>query len=120
MLSSDQLTMIQGLAALLFLICLGGGAIYLIAGLIRPAWVRRTKRRWVATTTVVVWSLGLVTYIGAIVFTHSHPNGPHAFKGYWERYVAEMCAEGRDIPACRERASGSGDADAAPAESPSH
>jgi len=119
MLTSDQLAMIQGLAALVFLICLAAGALYLIAGLIRPGWVWRTKRRWVVTTALAAWFLGLATYVGAIAFTHSHPNGPHAFNGYWERYVAQMCAEGRDLPVCRERAAGSGKAQAAPTQSPS-
>ncbi len=118
MLSSDQLTMILGLAALVFLICLAGGALYLLAGLIRPGWVRRTKRRWVVSTALIVWVVGLVTYIGAIAFTHSHPNGPHAFKGYWERYVEDLCAEGQDIPACRERGPEPSDASGAPAAAP--
>ena len=103
-----QLEFLQGLAALVFLVCLGAGTLYLVIGLIRPAWVRGSKRRWVAATTLTVWVFGLATYLGAIAFTHSHPNGPHAFKGYWDRYVDEMCAEGQDIPACRAGADESG------------
>ncbi len=118
MLNLDQLKMIQGAAALFCLLCLGGGALYLLAGLIRPAWVRRTKRRWVAATTLAVWLLGMGTYIGAIAFTHGHPNGPHAFKGYWERYIEELCAEGQDIPACREQGTGAAGAAPVPAASP--
>ncbi len=103
LLSSDQLSLIQGTAALFFLLCLGGGTIYLLAGLVRPAWVRRHKRRWVAATTFGVWVLGFATYLGALAFTHSHPNGPHAFQGYWDHYIKELCAEGQDLPACREQ-----------------
>jgi hypothetical protein len=113
-----QLEFLQGIAALIFLVCLGLGALYLIAGLIRPAWVRRSKRRWVVVTTLVVWVLGLATYLGAIAFTHSHPNGPHAFKGYWESYVDQMCAQGQDIPACREGAGVSGAGGTTPAPPP--
>ena len=47
---------------------------------------------------------------GVIAFTHSHPNGPHAFKGYFERYLAEQCAEGQDLPACRGENTGTGGA----------
>jgi hypothetical protein len=44
-----------------------------------------------------------MTYLGAIAFTHGHPNGPPVFQGYWGRCAKELCAEGQDFPACRER-----------------
>jgi hypothetical protein len=116
MLDLDQLMMIQGVAALVCLLFLGGGTIYLLAGLIRPTWVRRTKRRWVVATTLALWLLGIGTYFGAVAFTHSHPNGPHAFKGYWERYIEELCAEGEDIPGCHEQAPAAADPSQAPPE----
>ena len=114
MLSSEQLSLIQGAAALFFLLCLGGGALYLLAGVIRPAWVLREKRRWVAATTLAVWLVGTVTYLGAIAFTHAHPNGPHAFKGYWERYIADECANGQDLPVCHQQPVAAPEADAVP------
>jgi hypothetical protein len=115
MLSSEQLGLIQGAAALLFLVCLGGGALYLLAGLIQPAWVLREKRRWVAVTALCVWLIGAAAQLGAIAFTHSHPNGPHAFKGYFDRYIAEECAKGADLPACRQQPAAAPEADALPA-----
>jgi hypothetical protein len=45
MLSSEQLDLIQGAAAMFFLSCLGGGALSLIVGMIKPAWVWRQSRR---------------------------------------------------------------------------
>jgi hypothetical protein len=119
MLTSEQLDMIQGLGALVFLVSLGAGALYLLLGLVQPAWVRRSKRRWVVATTFAVWFLGIAAYVGAVAFTHSHPNGPHAFKGYFERYLAEQCAQGQDLPACRKPDTGAGEgAGAAPAGAP--
>lgn len=90
----DTLVLIQTLAQLLFLICMVLGAIHLVAGLIQPAWVRATKRRWVVGRTLAVWVVGLVTVMGAIFYTHSHPLGPHAFNTYMKGYIAAECAAG--------------------------
>jgi hypothetical protein len=114
MLSSEQLSLIQGAAALFFLLCLVGGALYLLAGVIRPAWVLREKRRWVAATTLAVWLVGTGAYLGAIAFAHGHPNGPHAFKGYLEQYIADECGKGQDLPACRQQPAAAPEADAVP------
>ena len=55
MLTSEKLSLIQGGAGLIFLLCLGGGALYLLVGLIKPSWVWREKRRWVVVTALGVW-----------------------------------------------------------------
>ena len=114
MLSSEQLGLIQGAAALFFLLCLGGGALYLLAGLIQPTWVLREKRRWVALTALCIWLVGIAVQLGTIAFTHGHPNGPHAFKGYLDRYIGDECAKGVDLPACHENPAAAPEAGAVP------
>lgn len=101
-LQSHHLEIIRGAATAIFILSFIGGTLYLIAGMLRPAWVGRSQRRWVAAWTLSVWFLGFGIYVATLAFTHSHPNGPHAFNGYLERYVAERCARGDDLPACRE------------------
>lgn len=99
--TSEQLAHLQTVAALILLLCVGIGAIYLLAGLVRPGWVWRKGRGSVVLVSIGLWLLGLATYAGIIGYTHSHPNGPHAVKGYIEDYFAEQCAQGADLPACK-------------------
>lgn len=108
----DQLVFLQNVASLVFVVCLGIGALYLVAGLIRPAWVSRKGRGSVVLRTLLLWATGLAVLGGTIGYTHSHPNGPHALSGYLDRYFAEECAKGADIPACNEQPA------AAPAPAP--
>jgi hypothetical protein len=118
MLSSEQLSVIQGAGALVFLFCLGAGGLYLVLGLIRPSWVWREKRRWVVLTSLGLWLVGIGTYVGVIAFTHAHPNGPHSFTRYFENYIAEQCAAGADLPGCKDRAPPAGSSESAPATQP--
>lgn len=97
----DQLIQLQGWAALFLLLCLGAGAIHLLAGVIRPAWVKRAGRGGVALVTLAIWLAGIAVWGGTIGYTHSHPEGPHSLHRYLDDYFAEQCAQGADIPACR-------------------
>ncbi|KUO54863.1 MAG: hypothetical protein APF80_00975 [Alphaproteobacteria bacterium BRH_c36] len=90
----DTLILIQTIAQGFFLLCVVLGTFNLIAGLIKPAWVRLTKRRWVVSRTFLVWLVGLIVVGGAIGYTHSHPQGPHAFNSYIKGYIAAECAAG--------------------------
>lgn len=90
----DTLILIQTVAQGFFLLCVVFGAVYLIAGLIKPAWVRMKKRHWIVGRTLLVWIVGLMTVLAAIFYTHSHPLGPHAFNSYMKGYIAAECAAG--------------------------
>ncbi|MBU2583221.1 MAG: hypothetical protein KJ622_16045 [Alphaproteobacteria bacterium] len=90
----DTLVLIQTVAQGFFLLCVLLGALHLVAGLIKPAWVRLSKRGWVIGRTLLAWLVGLVVVGGAIGYTHSHPLGPHAFNSYMKGYIAAECAAG--------------------------
>ncbi len=102
--TADQLSRLQDFGSVLLLLCLGLGVIHLIAGLLRPAWVRRKGRGGVVVVSLALVLLGFATFAGIIAYTHSHPNGPHALQGYLDDYFAEQCTQGADLPACREKA----------------
>lgn len=97
----EQLIQLQDWARLIFLLCIAAGAIHLLLGLVRPIWVKRAGRGGVVLVTLGIWLAGLAVFAGAIGYTHSHPNGPHALKGYLDEYFAEQCAQGADLPACK-------------------
>lgn len=112
--TSEQLAHLQDGSGLFLLLCLAAGVIHLALGLVRPGLVRRRGRWGVVGLTLGIWLLGFIAYAGTIGFTHSHPNGPHALKGYLDDYFAEECAKGTDLPACKK----DGAAGAAPAAAP--
>jgi hypothetical protein len=114
--TSKQLALMQDIGSVVFLLCLVLGALHLIAGLIRPRLVWRKGRGGVVLVSLAAWLFGLVTYGGIIAYTHSHPNGPHALKGYLDDYFAEQCAQGADLPACKQ--DGTADATQPPAATP--
>lgn len=89
--SYQNLVLLQSYAQLVFTVCLFGGIAFLLAGLIRPRWVGFAKRRWVVLSTVGIWFLGSAIYGGAIAYTHSQPNGPHAFESYMDDWIAKTC-----------------------------
>lgn len=89
--SYENLTRLQEGAQIIFALCLFGGLAFLLLGLIRPAWVRFNKRRYVVLSTIGIWLFGTITYGGAIGYTHSQPNGPHAFNSYMDIVVARTC-----------------------------
>ncbi|CAN1722243.1 conserved protein of unknown function [Hyphomicrobium sp. 1Nfss2.1] len=72
-------------------IIFGLAIIYLLVGLISPAWAAASGRGAVVlrSTLGVLLSIGLA--VGVIVYTHMQPDGPHAVEGYikshdWEQY----------------------------------
>lgn len=97
----EQLIQLQGVAAIVCLLALLIGALHLLAGLIKPAWVRRRGRVGVALVSLAVWLFGIAVYAGTIGYTHSQPEGPHSLHRYLDDYFAEQCAQGADIPACK-------------------
>lgn len=97
----DQLIQLQSWATLVFFLCLFVGAIHLLAGLIKPTWVRRAGRGGVVLVSLMVWIAGLLIWGGIIGYTHSHPEGPHSLHRYLDDYFAEQCAQGADLPACK-------------------
>ena len=104
--SYQNLALLQMGGQMIFAICLFGGIIFLLLGLIRPRWVRHSKRYWVILSTFGIWVLGTAAYGGAIAYTHSQPNGPHAFGSYMDGFVAKTCVEKPDhhsCPALREK-----------------
>lgn len=102
--TSEQLSFFQHIMGGVMLVLLAIAALMFVLGLIRPAWVR-AKSRWRAVGRALLTALlGVVVYAGAIIYTHSHPNGPHAVTGYIEDYFAEQCAQGADLPACKKEA----------------
>ncbi|MFN0217584.1 MAG: hypothetical protein ACKVP4_02090 [Hyphomicrobium sp.] len=98
----DQLVAIQNWMSLVFLVFIAAGALYLIAGMISPSFVRAPGRGRVILKTLLIWTIGAGALAGTIAYTHSHENGPHSVKGYIEDYFKQQCAEGADLPACRE------------------
>jgi hypothetical protein len=102
--TAEQLAQLQDFGGVLFLFCLAVAALHLILGLLRPGLVWRKGRGGVVLMSLGLGVLGFLTYAGIVAYTHSHPNGPHAFQGYLDDYVAEQCAKGADLPACRNKA----------------
>lgn len=102
--TSEQLAQLQDFGAVLFLLCLILAAVQLLVGLVRPSWVWRKGRGGVVLVSLTLGLLGVLAYAGIIGYTHSHPNGPHSMKGYLEDYVTEQCAQGADLPACKNTA----------------
>lgn len=100
--SYENLTRLQEAAQMVFAICLFGGVLFFLLGLIKPNWVGFAKRRWVVLTTLAVWLFGAVTYGGAIAYTHSQPNGPHAFQSYMDGFVAKICIQNPAHHSCPE------------------
>lgn len=101
----DQLILLQSVMALVSLALLAVAALYLVIGLIRPSLVGSASRWRIIGRTLAMWVLAFAAYGGTIAYTHSHPNGPHALSGYLDDYFKEQCAQGADIPACKEQQS---------------
>lgn len=97
----EQLIQLQGIAAIVCLLAIAIGAVHLIAGLIKPAWVRRRGRAGVVLVSLAICLFGVISYAGTIGYTHSQPEGPHSLHRYLDDYFAEQCAQGADIPACK-------------------
>lgn len=96
----QNLALLQNGAQTVFALCLFGGLAFLILGMIRPRWVRFNKRRYVILSTIAVWFLGAAAYGGAIAYTHSQPNGPHAFNSYMDTIAARTCAQNPQHHSC--------------------
>jgi hypothetical protein len=71
-------------ARLAFQLVLLLALLYLLIGLIRPAWAWASKRRWVVARPIAAMALAGGAFIGVIAYTHAQPDGPHAVKGYIE------------------------------------
>ncbi len=100
----DQLILLQSAMWLLFLAMFAIATAYLLAGLIKPAWVGTASRLRVVGRTLFIWFIGAAALAGTIAFTHSHPNGPHSVTRYIDDYFKEQCAQGADLPACKDNA----------------
>lgn len=100
--TSEQLSFLQHMMGGVMLMLLAVAALMLVLGLVRPAWVRAASRWRAAGRALLIGLLGVVLYAGTIIYTHSHPEGPHAVKGYIEDYFAEQCAQGADLPSCKD------------------
>ena len=98
----DTLILLQDAAKLFFSICVIGGLIYLAAGLFRPSWLGLSRRRWAVMRALGVWLLGFVVVAATLVYTHSHPNGPHSFRSYMKLAAAKDCAHGKQTEICEE------------------
>ncbi len=98
----DTLVLLQDAAKLFFSVAVIGGLIYLVAGLARPSWLGLTRRRWAVLHALGVWLLGFVVVAGTLVYTHSHPNGPHSFRSYMKLAAAKDCARGKRTEICEE------------------
>ena len=98
--SYDNLMRLQNGAEILAPILLLGGLVFLIAGMIRPSWVRFSKRLWIVPLTLLIWIAAIAVYGGTIFFTHSQPNGPHSFFAYMDASTAMMCIKKPDLESC--------------------
>ncbi|MEO1283091.1 MAG: hypothetical protein AAFV69_15320 [Pseudomonadota bacterium] len=96
----DTLILLQNTSQIVFTICLIGGVIYLAIGLIRPGWLGLSKRIWVVLRSLAAVVFGFAVSAGTLAYTHAHPNGPHAFIGYMQGYVAKDCAAGKSGEVC--------------------
>lgn len=94
MVSYETLIQIQNAAKIFGAACLFGGLAFLLAGLIRSRWVGFSKRIWVVLSTFGIWIVGFFVYAGTIFYTHSQPNGPHAFDSYMDALLAMQCVKG--------------------------
>lgn len=101
-LTSEQLAIIQhgghAISGAILIVAL----IYLTIGIVTPERLGHQKRWPIVGRTVGMIGLAFVLAVGVIFFTHSHPNGPHAFKGYMQDYVKHECLAGKDLPACQD------------------
>lgn len=101
----EQLQWLQITADTLFNLCLLGGLIYLIIGLIRPSWVGMTKRRWIPLRALAIWLVGFLILAPITFYTHSHPMGLHSFNSYMASFAAKQCMAGAkaDIPVAQDK-----------------
>ncbi len=100
--SYDDLILLQTSAQMVFAVCLFGGIAFFLTGLIRPRWVGFSKRLWVILSTFGIWLFGVMIYGGAIAYTHSQPNGPHAFESYMDGWTARLCIQDPTRENCAE------------------
>jgi hypothetical protein len=100
--TSEQLSFLQHIMGGVMLLLLGVSALMLVLGLVRPSWVRAASRWRAVGRALLISLLGVALYAGTIIYTHSHPEGPHAVKGYIEDYFTEQCAQGADLPGCKD------------------
>ncbi len=100
--SYDQLILLQNTAKVFFWLCIAAGSISFILGMYKPTWAGVSKRRWVVLRSIGILALGFVVVAGTIFYTHSQPNGPHAFNTYLESYAAKKCVERNDLTPCED------------------
>jgi hypothetical protein len=98
----DTLILLQSGAKLFFSACLLGGLVYMVAGLFNPKWLGLTRRRWAVLRSLGVVLIGFIVMVGTIIYTHSHPNGPHSFANYLKLAAAKDCARGKQTQICEE------------------
>ncbi len=98
--SYDNLIRLQMVAQLIFVICLFGGVLFALLGLVRTRMVGLTSRWRVVLVTLGIWLFGAVTWGGAIGYTHSQPNGPHAFGSYMDIAIAGQCVQNATASGC--------------------
>ncbi len=60
--------------------------LYLIVGLIRPAWAWATKRRSVVLRAIALIVLAVVGFAGAIGYALTLPDSPHSFDRYMKDF----------------------------------
>jgi len=64
--------------------------LYLVVGLIRPAWAWATKRRSVVQRAIAIMLLAVVGFVGVIGYTLTLPDNPHSI----ERYLKDFDKQG--------------------------
>jgi hypothetical protein len=106
--TSEQLSLLQNWMSVVFLAALVIGLLVLLIGMLKPAWVGAAGRGRVILRSLGIWLIGTALMAGTIAYTHSHENGPHSVKRYIDTYFKEQCAQGTDLPGCKQDGPSSG------------
>ncbi len=105
----DQLILLQNVSWTVFGVCIVAAFFYVVAGLWQPRWVGRGKRLWVLLAGFALTFISLAQLVATLIFTHSHPQGPHSFDVYMAGFVAKLCAAGKRSEGCDEIAAACAD-----------
>ncbi len=78
--------------------------LYLLVGLLRPAWAGAGGRGAVVLRSGLAIVLAIGLAVGVIVYTHMQPDGPHSVDTYikdydWQQHRTEPAAEPGAQPA---------------------
>ena len=100
--SYDNLMLLQSVAEIAALLLFLGGLLVLALGLIRPGWIRLSRRIWAIPIAIVLWFVAIGVFGAMTAFTHSQPNGPHAFEAYMDALTAKMCVTQPEHQDCKD------------------